>query len=78
MGPVKTLDQLPVGGTALVKALNVPGPQKRRLMDLGFVPGRRVSAVQESPWGDPVAYAACGAVVALRRSDARRIACEAI
>ncbi|MCI8302681.1 MAG: ferrous iron transport protein A, partial [Oscillospiraceae bacterium] len=32
-----------------------------------------VAAVQESPWGDPVAYAVCGAVIALRRADARQI-----
>ena len=47
---------------------------QERLMELGFVPGGSVRAVQESPWGDPVAYAVCGAVIALRRADARRIA----
>jgi ferrous iron transport protein A len=44
------------------------------MLELGFVPGGEVSAVQESPWGDPVAYAVCGAVIALRRADARQIA----
>ena len=43
------------------------------MLDLGFVPGRPVSALQESPWGDPVAYGVCGAVIALRRADTQQI-----
>ena len=69
-----TLDRLPVGQRATVAALSTPEGPCRRLMELGFVPGGSVRAVQESPWGDPVAYAVCGAVIALRRADARRIA----
>lgn len=69
-----TLDRLAVGRQATVAALPAYGKQRRRLMELGFVPGGAVAAVQESPWGDPVAYAVCGAVIALRRCDARQIA----
>ncbi|MCI9506315.1 MAG: ferrous iron transport protein A [Oscillospiraceae bacterium] len=68
-----TLDQLAVGRSAAIAALSAPESQRRRLLDLGFVPGSAVTAVQESPWGDPVAYAVCGAVIALRRADARGI-----
>ena len=42
-------------------------------MDLGFIPGGTVTALQESPFGDPVAYPVLDTVIALRRSDARRI-----
>jgi len=66
-----TLDQLLPGQKAMI--VTVTGPAQRRLMDLGFVPGCSVEAVQESPWGDPVAYLVCGAVIALRRRDARYI-----
>ena len=59
---------------ATVAALATPGAQRRRMLELGFVPGAPVPPVQESPWGDPVAYAVCGAVIALRRADARQIA----
>ncbi len=69
-----TLDRLPVGRTAAVAAVAADPAQCRRLMELGFVPGAAVSAVQASPWGDPVAYGVCGAVIALRRADARQIA----
>lgn len=73
MEELMTLDRLTVGRRATVAALASDGGQRRRLMELGFVPGGAVTAVQESPWGDPVAYAVCGAVIALRRSDARQI-----
>ena len=71
-----TLDSLAVGQRAAVAGLSAPEDQRRRLLDLGFTPGGSVAAVQESPWGDPVAYAVCGAVIALRRADARRIAIQ--
>lgn len=74
MEDIITLDRLPAGRRAFVADLTAPEPQRRRLLELGFVPGGEVSAVQESPWGDPVAYAVCGAVIALRRADARQIA----
>ena len=45
----------------MVAELTAPEDQRRRLQELGFVPGGRVEVVQESPWGDPVAYAVCGA-----------------
>lgn len=74
MEDITTLDRLPVGRRAAVKAVSAPEAQRRRLQELGFVPGGEVAAVQESPWGDPVAYTVCGAVIALRRADARQIA----
>ena len=74
MEDVATLDRLAVGQRAEVTGVYAPEDQRRRLQELGFVPGGEVSAVQESPWGDPVAYAVCGAVIALRRADARQIA----
>ena len=74
MEDVTTLDRLAVSQRAVVAAVSAPEDCRRRLLELGFVPGGEVAAVQESPWGDPVAYAVCGAVIALRRADARQIA----
>lgn len=76
MEDANTLDRLAVGQKAVISALSVPDGQRRRLLELGFVPGSPVTAVQESPWGDPVAYSVCGAVIALRRSDARYISVQ--
>ena len=66
-----TLDALPVGRGARVCRLDAAGMQRRRLLDLGFVPGAAVTALQA--WGDPVAYGIRGAVIALRQEDAAAI-----
>jgi DtxR family Mn-dependent transcriptional regulator len=49
------------------------GPERRRLLDLGFVPGTLVEVELVSPAGDPTAYRLRGSVVALRREQARFI-----
>lgn len=54
------------------------GAERRRLLDLGFVPGTKVEVDLTSPTGDPTAYRIRGAVIALRQEQSRliRIAVE--
>ncbi|WP_019854362.1 FeoA family protein [Actinopolyspora mortivallis] len=68
-----TLDRLSPGETATVTALDVEGPQRRRLMDLGILPGTRIRAERSSPLGDPTAYLVRGSLLVLRRNHAGRI-----
>ena len=49
------------------------GPQRRRLLDLGLVPGTVVEAELRSSGGDPVAYRVRGALIALRKDQSRWI-----
>ena len=46
---------------------------RRRLQDMGFIPGTTVACLQRSPLGDPTAYRIREAVIALREEDARHI-----
>jgi DtxR family Mn-dependent transcriptional regulator len=46
------------------------GAERRRLLDLGFVPGTEVEVEMVSPGGDPTAYRVRGTVIALRREQA--------
>jgi DtxR family Mn-dependent transcriptional regulator len=46
------------------------GTQRRRLLDLGVVPGTRVAAELGSAAGDPMAYRIRGALIALRAEQA--------
>ncbi|MFQ5614512.1 MAG: DtxR family transcriptional regulator [Anaerolineae bacterium] len=46
------------------------GAERRRLMDLGVLPGTLVEAEMVSPGGDPTAYRVRGALLALRREQA--------
>jgi DtxR family Mn-dependent transcriptional regulator len=45
------------------------GNQRRRLLDLGLVPGTEVEAVRRSPGGEPTAYRIRGALIALRNDQ---------
>lgn len=68
-----TLDQLPHGGRAVVTALDSSGAERRRLMDLGVLPGSEIHADLLSPLGDPTAYLVRGSLVVLRRAQARGV-----
>ena len=70
---LRTLDQLAPGESAVVVELGSVGPNRRRLMDLGILPGTRITAALRSPLGDPTAYDVRGALVALRWAQAREI-----
>lgn len=74
-GKLKTLSHLKVGekGIVLGIAKSLRGQQRRRLMDLGIVPGTEIEAELESISGDPVAYRVRGATIALRKDQADKI-----
>lgn len=69
----KTLADLRPGESGIVTELHSQGPVRRRMMDLGMVPGTVITVEMNSPLGDPVAYRVRGALVALRREQARLV-----
>jgi Fe2+ transport system protein FeoA len=69
----KRLSELALGEEAVVEAVNLPGPAGRRLMELGFLPGNRVTASAQAPGGDPVVFGVDGTLVALRRETAEHL-----
>lgn len=70
---VRTLADVERGESARVVGISpaCQGPQRRRLLDLGVVPGTVITAELEAAGGDPLAYDIRGALVALRREQAR-------
>lgn len=71
----RRLSELPLGGRARVLSIAPAcrGLQRRRLLDLGLVPGTVVSAELKGAAGGPTAYRIRGAVIALRRAQADQI-----
>jgi DtxR family Mn-dependent transcriptional regulator len=78
-GPVRTLADLEQGATGRVLRLTSEcrGAQRRRLLDLGVVPGTVIGAEMRSASGDPTAYRIRGALIALRRQQAEWVELEA-
>ena len=68
-----TLSSLTPGECGIVEGISKKSKIRRRLMDLGIIPGTKISCVMKSPLGDPAAYFVRGAVIALRRKDSRDI-----
>ena len=67
------LSDLAVGASGYVASVELEGLLRRRILDLGMVPGTPVRCVRKSPAGDPIAYAVRGSTIALRNDDARLI-----
>lgn len=71
----KKLSDLSVGqkGTIVGIAKAVRGQQRRRLLDLGVVPGSEVKAEIQSLGGDPTGYRIRGATIAIRKKHASQV-----
>jgi len=66
------LSDLDIGEEAEIIGIspNCRGQQRRRLMDLGIVPGSKVTAEIKSASGDPVGYRILGTTIGIRRQQA--------
>ena len=74
-GKFRSLSELKIGekGKIFGIAKSLRGQQRRRLMDLGVVPGTEVEVEMKGLWDDPVAYRIRGATIALRKSQTDKI-----
>ena len=73
----KSLADLPLGHAA--KVLRVDGSRafRRRLLEMGLVPGVEIRLVTVAPLGDPLRIEIRGGQWSLRRSEAAEIMVEA-
>ena len=69
----RNLHELKRGESGILDRLDVPEDEARRLMEMGFVPGHRVTPAHAAPGGDPRVFRVDGSEVALRRETAVRL-----
>ncbi len=69
------LSALEIGEKAEVTGIsaNCRGQQRRRLMDLGIVPGSTVTVVMKSASGDPIGYRVMGTTIGIRKNQADHV-----
>ena len=67
------LTELKNGETAVIVRLSGHGGFRKRIMEMGFVRGEKVTSVLDSPMHDPVKYNIMGYDVSLRRNEASMI-----
>ena len=67
------LADLAVGTEASVTVVTGAGSFRRRLLELGILPGTRVEVVGVAPLGDPIELLVRGSSLSIRRADATTV-----
>ncbi len=67
---LRTLDQLPIGESAIVERVGCEQRVGYRLMEMGLLPGTRIEMVRRAPLGDPLEIRLRGYLLSLRSGDA--------
>jgi ferrous iron transport protein A len=68
-----TLEQVVPGSSVLVERVGGARSFRRRLMELGIIPGTRVEVLRVAPFGDPLELSARGCNLSIRASEAHEV-----
>ena len=69
----KTLRDVAVGQSAVVRRLTGEGAVKRRIMDMGITKGTEVYVRKVAPLGDPIEVTVRGFELSLRKDEAEHV-----
>ena len=70
---MNNLYDLRIDEEGIIKQINLSGSIKRRLFDIGLIPGTKVKCLFTSPFNDPKAYSIRNTVIAIREEEAKEI-----
>ena len=73
---MKTLKDISIGKTVMVRKLHGEGAVKRRIMDMGITKGTSIMIRKVAPLGDPLELTVRGYELSLRKADAEMIEVE--
>jgi Fe2+ transport system protein FeoA len=73
---VPSLAELPLGRVAKVREVSGASAFRRRLLEMGLVPGTTVRIVTVAPLGDPLRIEVRGGQWSIRRAEAAQIEVE--
>ena len=73
---MKTLKEIKVGQSAIIKKIHGDGALKRRIMDMGITKGVEVNIRKVAPLGDPVEITVRGYELSIRKAAAELIEVE--
>ena len=68
-----TLGDVAIGASVTVTHVGGDRAFRRRLMELGVLPGTRVEVVRVAPLGDPIELVVRGCFLSIRRQEARLV-----
>lgn len=70
---MKTIDDLKIGQSGIIAQVGGEGALRLRFLDMGLIPGTKVSLQKIAPMGDPIQIQVRGYELTIRREDAQRI-----
>ncbi len=76
MGGVRPLSCLGVGESGVITKVEGEIPLKRRILEMGAVPGTEVVVERVAPFGDPIDVKLKGYHLSLRKEEAEKILVE--
>ncbi|MCK5707488.1 MAG: ferrous iron transport protein A [Candidatus Aureabacteria bacterium] len=78
MKKIRKLSELEPCSKGIVKRVEGQGNLKRKLLDMGVIPGSSIEVVKLAPLGDPVDVKIKGYHLSLRKEEAIQISVEVI
>ena len=72
-----TLKELKIGESAVIDTVGGEGALRQHFLDMGLIPGERVTLVKFAPMGDPMELQIHGYELTLRLADAQNIELDA-
>lgn len=78
MRQIKILSDLKPDDKGIVRKVEGSGQLKKRLLDMGIVPGSSLEVSRVAPLGDPIEIKIKGYNLSLRREEAKQILIEAL
>lgn len=75
---MEKLSELKSGTKCRVKEVNGSGPVKRRILDMGVVPGSEIEVIRVAPLGDPMEFRLKGYYLSLRKEEAENVFVEVL
>jgi ferrous iron transport protein A len=73
---MKTLQDVKIGKSAIVKRLLGEGPLRRRIMDMGITKGVEITVRKVAPLGDPIEISLRGYELSIRKQEAATVLIE--
>ena len=66
------LSHVPLGESAIIRGFT-DEEISLKLIELGCIPGTRITMVRKAPLGDPIAFACSGSLISIRLQEAATV-----
>lgn len=73
-----TLNNLQPGQKAKILKVLAKGTVRRKLMDMGLVPGSEIEVIRTAPLGDPIEFRIKGYSLSIRKQEAVNIVVDTV